>query len=130
MFIAAAVAAVLPAASAIAQTAAHPLDPILAGSHRSDVNRARDVYRHPKETLDFFGVKPTSKVLEIWPGGGWYTEVLSPYLRDKGQYIAVFPSQSTRGLQNFKDKLAKAPAALRQDRDRPTRRAGQTRYPS
>jgi predicted methyltransferase len=110
MFIAAAVAAVLPAASAIAQTAAHPLDPILAGSHRSDANRARDVYRHPKETLDFFGVKPTSKVLEIWPGGGWYTEVLSPYLRDKGQYIAVFPSQSTRGLQNFKDKLAKAPA--------------------
>jgi len=110
VFIAAAVATLLPAAAVAQSTQTHPLDPILAGSHRSDANRARDVYRHPKETLDFFGVKPNSKVLEIWPGGGWYTEVLSPYLREKGQYIAVFPSQSTRGLQNFKEKLAKVPA--------------------
>jgi predicted methyltransferase len=87
-----------------------PLDKILAGDHRNDANRARDIYRHPKETLAFFGVKPESTVVEIYPGGGWYTEVLAPYLRENGRYIAAFPSQATRGLKNFQDKLAAKPA--------------------
>ncbi len=85
------------------------LDKIMAGDHRSDTNRARDVYRHPKETLAFFGVKPESTVVEIFPGGGWYTELLAPYLRDGGQYVAAFPAQSTTGLKNFKEKLAAKP---------------------
>lgn len=85
------------------------LDKIMAGDHRSDTNRARDVYRHPKETLAFFGVKPESTVVEIFPGGGWYTELLAPYLRDSGRYVAAFPAQSTRGLAAFKDKLAAKP---------------------
>ena len=86
------------------------LDKIMAGDHRSDVNRARDVYRHPKETLAFFGVKPESTVVEIFPGGGWYTELLAPYLRNGGSYVAAFPAQATRGLKAFQDKLATKPA--------------------
>jgi predicted methyltransferase len=85
------------------------IDKVLAGAHRSDINRARDVYRHPKETLAFFGVKPESTVVEVSPGAGWYTEVLAPLLRDKGQYSVAFPAASTRGLENFKKKLAEHP---------------------
>ena len=86
------------------------LDKIMAGDHRAEANRARDVYRHPKETLAFFGVKPESTVVEIFPGGGWYTELLAPLLRDSGRYVAAFPAQATRGLKNFQDKLAAKPA--------------------
>ena len=101
--------ALLPAAEAQDKGAAS-IDNVLAAAHRSDTNRARDKFRNPKETLAFFGVKPDSTVIEVWPGAGWYTEVLAPYLRDKGTYIAAFPAQSTRGLKNFQDKLATAPA--------------------
>ncbi|MFN7398389.1 MAG: class I SAM-dependent methyltransferase [Sandaracinobacter sp.] len=59
------------------------------GAHRSDANKARNQYRHPVETLTFFGLKPTMTVVEISPGGGWYTEVLAPVLKDKGRYIAA-----------------------------------------
>ena len=86
------------------------LDKVLAGAHRSDANRARDTSRHPKETLAFFGVKADSKVIEVYPGGGWYTEVLAPYLHDRGLYVAAFPAQSVKGLQSFKEKLATQPA--------------------
>ena len=86
------------------------LDKIMAGDQRSDSNRARDVYRHPKETLAFFGVKPESTVVEVFPGGAWYTELLAPYVRDNGRYVAAFPAQATRGLKNFQDKLATKPA--------------------
>lgn len=61
----------------------------VADTRRKDSNRARDQYRHPVETLDFFGIKPDQTVVEIWPGGGWYTEILAPMLRDKGHYIAA-----------------------------------------
>ena len=62
---------------------------ILAGTHRSDENKARDKYRHPAETLTFFSVTPDATVVEVWPGKGWYTEILAPYLRDEGRYIAA-----------------------------------------
>jgi len=61
----------------------------IAGSQRSDASKARDVYRHPAETLTFFGVRPDSTVVEVWPGGGWYTEILAPYLRATGVYYAA-----------------------------------------
>lgn len=65
------------------------LDIALAGEHRAEVNRARDKYRHPRETLLFFGLKPDMTVVEIWPGGGWYSEMLAPVLRDQGKlYLA------------------------------------------
>ena len=57
---------------------------------RAEKNRVRDVYRHPAEALTFFGVKPDSTVVEILPGaGGYWTEILAPYLKDKGHYIAA-----------------------------------------
>jgi predicted methyltransferase len=65
------------------------LEDILTGEHRSVDNRARDQYRNPIETLQFFSVAPDSTVVEIWPGSGWYTEILAPYLRDEGRYIAA-----------------------------------------
>ncbi len=61
----------------------------LAGAHRSEANKARDQWRHPAEVLEFFGVSDDKVVMEIWPGGGWYSEVLAPYLRDSGTYIAA-----------------------------------------
>lgn len=66
------------------------LDRVLAGGHRSEANRARDPYRHPRETLEFFGLRQDQTVMEIWAGaGGWYTEVLAPTLREHGRYIAA-----------------------------------------
>ncbi len=66
------------------------IDAILGGEHRTPEERARDQYRHPKETLLFFGIEPSMTVVEIWPGGGWYTQVLAPYLQSGGgKYIAA-----------------------------------------
>lgn len=61
----------------------------MAGEHRSEENKARDQYRHPLETLEFFGLRDDMTVMEIWPGAGWYTEILGPVLKDNGQLIAV-----------------------------------------
>lgn len=75
--------------------AAITLDQAIAAPFR-DKNRARDVYRHPRETLEFFGLTEDMTVVEIWPGNGWYTEILAPYLRAKGHYIAAhFPKVSS-----------------------------------
>lgn len=66
------------------------LDAALAGDWRSAENRARDTHRHPRETLAFFGVRPEHTVIEITPGSGaWYAEILAPYLRGNGRYIAA-----------------------------------------
>ena len=94
---------------ASAGVAAEPasIDKVLAGSQRSDANRARDVYRHPKETLAFFGVKPDSTVIEVFPGGNWYAEVLAPYLADSGHYYALTSSQ--RGKKATEERFAKSP---------------------
>ncbi|WP_159084124.1 class I SAM-dependent methyltransferase [Saccharobesus litoralis] len=87
----------------------------LNASHRSIKNQARDKYRHPAETLAFLGVKPNSHVVEIWPGAGWYSEILAPYLKEQGQfYAAHFPANSgvkyfDKHLANFKQKLASNP---------------------
>lgn len=70
------------------------LDGVLAGSWRSAANRARDQYRHPKATLEFFGVRPDYTVVEITPGGGWYTEILAPLLKDNGHYVAAVQKSS------------------------------------
>jgi predicted methyltransferase len=65
------------------------LDSAIAGSWRSAGNRARDVYRHPSATLQFFGIRPDQTVIEITPGGGWYSEILAPLLHDDGHYVAA-----------------------------------------
>ena len=58
---------------------------------RSAENMKRDVYRHPLETLEFFGIKSNMTVLEISPGRGWYMEILAPYLTEEGKYIMATP---------------------------------------
>lgn len=77
----------LLAPAALAQSDAGALlDQAIAGEHRSAANRLRDQYRHPRETLLFFGLRPDMSVVEIWPGGGWYSEILGPVLRERGRY--------------------------------------------
>jgi len=92
------------------------LDKVLAGEHRSAQNKARDAWRHPKETLTFFGLRQDMTVLEVWPGGGgWYTEVLAPVLREHGHYIAanMDPKSTSQyvqdNLKKFADKVAARP---------------------
>lgn len=76
---------------AIAQTPSRDLRAAIAAPTRTPANVARDQYRHPAETLAFFGVKPNQTVVEIWPSGGWYTEILAPYLK-RGTYYAAVPA--------------------------------------
>ncbi len=84
------------------------LAPAIAGPQRSQLNKARDKYRHPLETLTFFGIKPAMTVVEISPGAGWYTEILAPLLKDHGKlYEAVGPGP---GAKTFEDKLKADPA--------------------
>jgi predicted methyltransferase len=98
------------------QTTTDALTTILAGDQRTAEERARDVYRHPKETLLFFGIRPEMSVLEVWPEPGWYTEVIAPLLRDKGKYyaavIAADPTDKhiTERLDQYRAKLASRPA--------------------
>jgi predicted methyltransferase len=92
------------------------LDTILAGSWRSDKNKARDQYRHPKETLVFFGVKPSDTLIEITPGGGWYAEILAPLLKGSGTYVAAIAKpknpegEAARDQSGLKKKFADDPA--------------------
>jgi predicted methyltransferase len=83
-----------------AAVAADSVDPKLAAAVNSDfrpaADRARDSYRHPLQTLTFFGIRPTMTVVELWPFGGWYTEILAPYLHDRGTlYAAAMDPDST-----------------------------------
>jgi predicted methyltransferase len=84
------------------------LQAAIAGPQRSAPNIARDKYRHPLETLTFFGIKPDMTVVEISPGAGWYTEILAPFLKDHGKlYEAVGGGP---GAKSFEDKLKADPA--------------------
>ncbi len=79
----------------------------VAAPTRSATNTPRDQYRHPVETLSFFGVTPGQTVVEYSPGGGWYTEILAPLLKDKGTLYAAQPPG--RGFDGLKAKLTAAP---------------------
>lgn len=74
--------------------ATDPLDAILAGDWRDAKNTPRDAFRHPRETLAFFGVGPSQRIIEISPGGGWYTEILAPLAQGKGSYVGVLTDVS------------------------------------
>lgn len=73
----------------------------ISGDHRSADNRTRDDYRSPYQTLSFFGVEPHHTVIEAWPGGGWYTEILAPYLKDSGTLIAATYDRSPEPLAGW-----------------------------
>jgi predicted methyltransferase len=88
------------------------LSAVLAGTHR-DADRPRDLYRHPAETLTFFGVKPGMTVVDYMPSGGWYTRILVPYLGESGIYVGMNPDVSNspefmrNTYANLADKLPK-----------------------
>jgi len=94
------------------ESTALALDNILAGAHRPAQDSARDRYRHPKETLLFFGIRPEMRVLEVWPEPGWYTQIIAPLVREHGKYyaavIAADPQSKyvTERLADYQQKLA------------------------
>jgi len=71
------------------------------GDHRSESNIARNAYRHPVETLSFFGLEPDMSVIEVLPGGLWYTEILAPVLEANGRYIAASYDASRPGQPDY-----------------------------
>jgi predicted methyltransferase len=114
VLLAVAIAAISLTKSALADDVgtAAALQAAIAGPQRSDVNKARDKYRHPLETLTFFGIRPDMTVVEISPGTGWYTEILAPFLKEHGKlYEAV---GGGAGAKTFEDKLKSDPAVYGQ----------------
>ncbi len=102
-------------------TGSTALSTAIAGSWRNPDNIARDPHRHPQQTLAFFGLQPRHTVIEITPGGGWYAEILAPYLRDHGQYVAAVVDPMAmpegrgrdyqqRGRTSLESKFTAAPA--------------------
>jgi len=90
-------------ASAAAEASAdESLAAAIAGDWREPKNVARDVYRHPAETLAFFQVEPDDTVVEITPGGGWYAEILAPWLRDRGHYVAATWDDAIAGQPKYR----------------------------
>jgi predicted methyltransferase len=83
--------------AAAAASATDPLAAAIASPARTPKYVARDGYRHPLETLKFFGLRPDQTVVEIWPGSGWYMEILAPYLHDRGKYYAAIEAASVDG---------------------------------
>ena len=75
------------------------------GEHRSADNTARNRYRHPVGTLEFFGLKEGMAVLEIWPGAGWYTEILAPVLRDEGHFAVATWDPEVEGQPSYRYEL-------------------------
>jgi len=65
------------------------IEQAMFGDHRSEADSARNRFRHPVGTLTFFGLQDGMTVLEIWPGSGWYTDILAPVLRHHGQYLVA-----------------------------------------
>ncbi|WP_372626675.1 class I SAM-dependent methyltransferase [Arsukibacterium sp.] len=103
------------AVSLVWQTQASEADPrqklseLALHSERSAEHIARNQYRHPADTLHFFGLKPQMSVLEVWPGRGWYTEILAPYLKEQGQLTIA---QFSHDDGTLKDERAKFWARL------------------
>lgn len=87
------------------------LEQVLADPRRNE-DRARDVWRHPAETLAFFRVQPGQTVVEYAPGGGWYTRVLAPYLAPSGRYVALTFGPGGRVPDRFAETLNAFPVAF------------------
>ncbi len=106
--------ALLLLASGAAQAQEEPtLQAAIASSSRTPAFVARDEFRHPYETLSLFGIRPDMTVVEVWPGAGWYTEILAPYLREHGQLYAAHFNHATSSdyfLKSRKAYLAKLAA--------------------
>ncbi len=96
-------------------------DPIRRAVHdnpqRTDADRMRDRYRHPVETLRFFGIRPDMTIVELHPGGGWYTRILAPLVRERGRWIGaeydpdLFPPDSRfrKAMEAFPERVRAQP---------------------
>ncbi len=97
---------------AAADDAREAVQAAVDGEHRSAENRARDQHRHPVETLMFFGLEPDMTVVELWPGGGWYTDILAPVLKEEGKLYAASWDPTLESdyvqtnLAKYKEKIA------------------------
>ena len=101
----------------------------VASPTRTPANVARDRYRHPAETLAFFGLRPSDTVVEIWPGGGWYTEILAPYLASGGgRLILATPDGQPGGVAKLQAANPSLYGAIRTAAF-PAFNAGDTRVP-
>ncbi|NQV70483.1 MAG: class I SAM-dependent methyltransferase [Pseudohongiella sp.] len=91
------------------------LEQLTTASHRSEANIVRNEFRHPVETLQFFGLEPDTTIIEILPSRGWYTEIIAPYVRDHGKYYAAHFSPNASAsympsnLRNFEAKITAEP---------------------
>ena len=94
-------------ASSCVATKDEHLSTVIAGDHRPADEKARDQYRHPYETLQFFGIRDDMKVLEIYPGGGWYTQILAPYLKDKGKLVVAVYDRNPKTQKQWMPKYNK-----------------------
>jgi predicted methyltransferase len=96
---------------AIAAATADPaLALVIASKDRDPAFVARDAARHPAEELNFFGLRPDMTVVELWPGGGYWTEILGPYLARSGHYYVALPSskdeEETEGVKKWRARVA------------------------
>ena len=112
--------AVASPAAALDPATEAAVDAAINGDHRPAEDKARDVYRKPKQVLDFLGFRSDMTVVEIWPGGGWYTRILAPALKERGTFYAAQYSVNPRyGYQrryfgNFLTMLGDKPDLYRQ----------------
>jgi predicted methyltransferase len=105
-----AIAGASQAASPAAPTADPALAALVANPAREPRFVARDAARHPVEELTFFGLKPSLTVVELWPGGGYWTEILGPYLAKQGRYFVALPlpgnAEEDAGVARWRSRVA------------------------
>jgi predicted methyltransferase len=86
------------------------LQAVINADHRSQAYVLRDTYRHPAETLAFFGLEPNMTIVEIWPSSGWYTEILAPFVRGTGIYYgagySMTAERTPKWRQDYQKKLS------------------------
>ena len=112
--------AAAPSEAAFDTTTAAAIDAAINGDHRTDDQKARDAARKPRETLEFLGFRSDMTVVEIWPGAGWYTQILAPALKDEGQLYTAGPNPNDpygfqrRGLGKLLKMMGDTPDLYRQ----------------
>ncbi len=103
----------MEAPAAAPATADAALAAAISAEWRTPEFRARDGFRHPAETLTFFGITPTATVVEITPGGGWYAEILAAYLKDGGRYVAALVDENSAKTDSAREYYARSNTGLR-----------------
>jgi len=78
------------------------LQDVVNGDQRTPEQKARDKYRHPVETLAFFGIQPNMTVVELWPFGGWYTSIIAPYVKGSGKFYAAAMDPTSTAKSDIK----------------------------